>query len=281
MGALSILQDTFRQARRANGLGAAIWERLPQGPVWNYFIDKLWHYQWTREQSDLTNDVRRVLYEESQGIIDIVVKLFMLGQARAMELGAMGKCAETMDAALLQTVAADHFKIIAPMITALKCGKSSKIDQYDDLRPLEDYAQQVLQATQDHLERRGPFEGTSAEAKTTSSTHAEVTTETLITKLKELGVAEDIAQQMAIMERSEYPEASLFELVGLISAKLFGRAPEAKPSPPSHSAKDRCKSKVLSKFEMVVAAGNQRQQTGHATLREAGLVTPPQLDRAG
>jgi hypothetical protein len=44
MGALSVLQGDFRQARRANGLGAAIWERLPQGPVWDHFVDTLWHW---------------------------------------------------------------------------------------------------------------------------------------------------------------------------------------------------------------------------------------------
>lgn len=275
MGALSILQDTFRQARRANGLGAAIWERLPQGPVWDHFIDKLWHYQWTREESDLTNDVRKVLYEESQGIVDIVVKLFMLGQARAMELGATRKCPEKMDAVLLQTVAADHFKIIAPMITALKCGKHSriaqkKIAQYDDLRPLEDHVQQALQATQYHLEP----EGSSIEAKTTSSTHAEVTTEIVVTKLKELGLSEDIAQRMATLAQAEHPGASLLELVGAISVQLYENAPAPKPASPSR------KKKAMSRFEEVVVTGKQTDQTAHASLSKAGLVPPPLLDSA-
>ena len=167
MGALSILQGDFRQARRANGLGAAIWERLPQGPVWDHFVDKLWNYQWTREESVLTDDIRKVLYEESQGIIEIVVKLFMLGQARAMELGATRKSkrSEIMDAALFQTVAADHFKIIAPMIAALKSGRPSKIAQYADLRPLEDHVGQALRTAQINLEPND----TSAQAKTCHS----------------------------------------------------------------------------------------------------------------
>ncbi len=96
-----------------------------------------------------------------------------------------------MDAALLQKVAADHFKIIAPMITALKCGKKkSKISQYEDLRSLEDHVQQALQAAQQHLESQGPSEGPSLGAKTTTSTHVEVSIETLVMKLKELGLAE-------------------------------------------------------------------------------------------
>ncbi len=282
MGALSILQDTFRQARRANGLGAAIWERLPQGPVWDHFIDKLWHYQWSREESDLTDDVRKVLYEESQGIIDIVVKLFMLGQARAMELGATRKCPEIMDAALLQTVAADHFKIIAPMITALKCGKHSKIAQkkiaqYDDLRPLEDHVQQVLQAAQHHL---GP-QGSPVQAKTAALTPIAVSTETLVSKLKELGLAEDIAQRMATKAQAEHPEASLLELVGQISAELFERKPAPKPSPLSGKIKAPRNGKVMSELEQIVAANKRAGNSAHDSLSDAGLVSPPALNVEG
>jgi hypothetical protein len=190
MGALSVLQGDFRQARRANGLGAAIWERLPQGRDWDHFVEELWRYQWTSEESPLTEDVRKVLYEESQGIIDIVVKLFMLGQVRAMELGVTRKRPETMDATLLQTVAADHFKIVAPMINALKSGDRSKIDKYNDLRPLDDYFQRAFQNAQNSLEPKV----SDVPAPAIVSTPAEVDAETLVTKLRELGLADDIAQ---------------------------------------------------------------------------------------
>jgi hypothetical protein len=218
-----------------------------------------------------------VLYEESQGIIDIVVKLFMLGQARAMELGATRKSkrSEIMDAALFQAVAADHFKIIAPMIAALKSGKPSKIAQYADLRPLEDHVGQALQAAQIHLE---PY-GTSAQAKTTPATHADVTTETLVTKLNELGLAEDIAQRMAVEAQAEHPEASLLQLVGLISAQLYESAHEPNPASPPRKENAQRKKKTLSRFEEIVAAGTQKEQSSHASLSKAGLVATPLLGR--
>ncbi len=275
MGALSILQGDFRQARRANGLGAAIWERLPQGPVWDHFVDTLWAHQWTREESELTNDIRKVLYEESQGIIDIVVKLFMLGQARAMELGATRKTkrSEIMDAALFQAVARDHFKIIAPMIAALKSGKRRRIAQYADLRPLEDHVGQALLAAQNHLEP----DATSAQASTRAATHNDVTTELLATKLKELGLAEDLAQRMATVTQAEHPEASLLELVGLISTKLYESARASKPASPPHRKSAPLKDKPSSGFEGVVAAGSMQDQSPHASLSRAGLVTPSPL----
>lgn len=276
MGALSILQGDFRQARRANGLGAAIWERLPQGPVWDHFIEKLWAYQWTREQSVLEEDIRKVLYEESQGIIDIVVKLFMLGQARAMELGATRKSrrSEIMDAALFQAVARDHFKIIAPMIAALKTGKRSKIAQYADLRPLEDHVGQALLAAQINLEPNG-----TVQVRTTPANCTNVTTETLVAKLKELGLAEDIATQMAAAAQAEHPDASLLQLVGLISAKLYKDDRSPKPASPICKESAPRKENPVSRLEEVVAAGSMHDQSPHTSLSKAGLVTPPALYR--
>lgn len=278
MGALSILQEDFRQARRANGLGAAIWERLPQGPVWDYFLKELWPYQWTREESDLTDDIKNVLYEESQGIIDVVVKLFMLGQARAMELGATRKKRpERIDAALLKTVAKDHFKIIAPMIAALKSGKRSRIAQYDDLRPLDDHVQEALQAAQIHLQPQH----SPAQVQTSSVVPVAMSTEALVTKLKELGLSEDIARPIATEELAGHPEASLLELIGLISSRLFERAPESKSSPRSHRAKAQRKSKAMSELEKRVAVDQQAGKSAHDSLCEAGFVSTPELDLGG
>jgi hypothetical protein len=277
MGALSFLQGDFRQARRANGLGAAVWERLPQGPVWDHFVNELWPYQWTREESTLTDDIRQVLYEESQGIIDVVVKLFILGQLRAIELGVTLKQPEIMDAELFRKVASDHFKIIAPMIRALKSGNRHKIDKYSDLRPLDEHIQQALQAAQVSVEP----EVLDVQAPCNVSTSTEVDTETLVKKLKELGLAEDIAQRMAVKAHGEHPGASLLELVGLISAKLYERAPEPKPPSPPYKEKATPKIPANSQLEKTVAAGRQHKQSAHASLREAGLISPPLRDIDG
>ncbi len=51
-----------RQWTWGGNLGTtATWTRL------DHFVNELWQYQWTREKSDLTDDVRKVLYQESQG----------------------------------------------------------------------------------------------------------------------------------------------------------------------------------------------------------------------
>jgi hypothetical protein len=215
------------------------------------------------------------LYEESQGIIDVVVKLFMLGQARAMELGsARKKRPEKIDAALLRIVAKDHFKIIAPMIAALKSGKRSRIAQYDDLRPLDDHVYEALQAAQIHLQSQH----SPAQAQSSDTTPVAMSTEALVTQLKELGLSEDIAWPIATTALAEHPAASLLELIGLISSKLFERAPGARPLPRSHRARAQSKSKAMSELEKTVAVDQQAGKSAHDSLREAGLISQPELE---
>jgi AAA domain len=139
--ALPLLQGNFRQARRATG--SPVWERMKEGPEWYHFITRMWPYQWTKEVTPLTDEIRQVLYKESQGIIDIVVKLFMLAQRRALELGLAHR-PERLEAKLLRRVAFDHFAIIRPMIEALDRGDA---EAFDDLRPLQDLVRQLLSDT--------------------------------------------------------------------------------------------------------------------------------------
>jgi hypothetical protein len=78
--ALPLLSGEFAQARRSAGQGDLVWSNLPQDDVWDFFIEGVWHYQWTKSETPLTPTIRNALYQESQGIVDIAVKLYMLAQ---------------------------------------------------------------------------------------------------------------------------------------------------------------------------------------------------------
>ena len=108
-----------------------------------------------------------------------------------------------------------------------------------------------------------------------------MTTEALVTKLMEFELSEDIARPMATEALAEHPEASLLELIGMISSKLFQRAPEAKPLPRSRGAKAQCKSKAMSELEKSVSVDQQAGKSAHDSLRNAGLVSTPGLDFEG
>ncbi|MCV5555569.1 AAA family ATPase, partial [Escherichia coli] len=79
---------------RGAGFGAIFWDPIQQtqrgkpNQEWIAFTDNLWQLQLLqRKDALLSDEVRDVWYELSQGVMDIVVKLFVLAQLRALALG--------------------------------------------------------------------------------------------------------------------------------------------------------------------------------------------------
>ncbi|GLB61773.1 MULTISPECIES: ATP-binding protein [Bacillaceae] len=129
---LSILQSEFRQARRGSGQGDMIWDRLKNDQNWDLLINALWGYQWTRKQIPLTDDFKNILYEESQGIIDIAVKLYAMAQIEAIMMEREEIMPET-----ISQVASKHLQLVRPMIQALKSGNISKIAKFEDISTVD------------------------------------------------------------------------------------------------------------------------------------------------
>lgn len=130
--AISTLQSEFRQARRGSGQGDIVWPQMPKDESWDLFVEGMWEYQWTENFTELTSEVSGLLYEESQGILDIAIKLFMLSQIRAI---ATGK--EKITNPIIKQVASDSLRLVKPMLKALKSGITSEIAKYEDIRPID------------------------------------------------------------------------------------------------------------------------------------------------
>lgn len=73
--AMSILQGEFRQARRGSGQGDLIWDRMKNDAAWQVFVKSMWRYQWTKDHVPYSDEMVNMLYDESQGIIDIAKTL--------------------------------------------------------------------------------------------------------------------------------------------------------------------------------------------------------------
>ena len=82
-----------------------------------------------REPDELINNK---LYELSQGVPDIVVKLFCIAQARAILL-ADGPTDECLTVELLEDVFEEEFSIVKPMLEALSSGNKRVLEQCNDL----------------------------------------------------------------------------------------------------------------------------------------------------
>ena len=128
-----ILTGNFRNARRGTGQGAIRWKRMENNDDWLLFVDGMWEYQWTKTNVAFTKEISDVLYEETQGIIDIVIKLYKMVQWRAISLG--GEEIITID--LIRKVAQDGLYLVKPMLEAIKSGNLVQMKKYRDIAPLD------------------------------------------------------------------------------------------------------------------------------------------------
>ncbi|MBU2835039.1 AAA family ATPase [Acidithiobacillus thiooxidans] len=135
--ARSVFELDLRSARRGAGFGAILWEPLSKPSSeqvisrteWGAFTSRLWKYQWlTKASPDVTDEIRDTWYDLSQGIMDVVIKLFVLSQIRAVVTGV-----ERITQSLMRKVYQDELKPIHPMIDALRSGDVTKIARYSDL----------------------------------------------------------------------------------------------------------------------------------------------------
>lgn len=163
-----IFEGDFRSARRGAGFGSIFWEQLAkesnftQGDgtlrksEWNKLTDHLWKYQWLRK-ADLTlsEDIRDRWYELSQGVLDIVVKLYVLAQLRAIDSGL-----ERITVKLLQNTYEEDLKPIHPMIEALQSGRADRIAQFSDL-VVPDIDKKLLQLQSKLDQKRDEFDEVS------------------------------------------------------------------------------------------------------------------------
>lgn len=129
--AKSVLQSEFRQARRSSGQGAVIWERMHNDISWEIMLQAMWKNQWTRKRTELTEELRNTLYDESQGIIDIAVKLYTLAQMKVM-----ADRTEVITANDIKEVAAVNLIFVKEMLDALRSGDVKKLAKYEDIMPI-------------------------------------------------------------------------------------------------------------------------------------------------
>lgn len=127
--AIPLFNTEFRNARRICGEEPIIWNRIEQDGEWLAFIRDMFKFQYTKYHVDINDELSDLLYEESQGITDIVVKLFMLAQYRAISSGK-----EKITKGIISSVAKDCLKPIKPMLIALKNNETEKLEKdYQDI----------------------------------------------------------------------------------------------------------------------------------------------------
>jgi hypothetical protein len=213
-----IFETDLRSARRGAGFGALFWEpmKAPKPVVdpntnkvkpteWIAFTDKLWKYQWLQKRDEkLSDEVRDTWYELTQGVLDIVVKLFVLAQLRAIATRT-----ERITIKLLKQVYDDELKPVHPMLAALRSGDPESIAKYSDLS-IPDMDKKLLElsakihATQSSIEESlGRYQGNEQ-------------AERLHNLLVGMDCESDLIAPLVSRVFSEYPQLSVRELMPIV-----------------------------------------------------------------
>ena len=221
----------LQAGRRSAGFGAPFWEPMKPGPKvidsktgklkrteWRAFTDKLWIYQWlTKRDEILSEELRDCWFELSQGVLDIVVKLFVLAQLRAIATGL-----ERITEKLLRTVYEQELKPVHPMLKALREGNVEKIVQYSDMK--------MPHLDKRLLELRREIEEKEVKVKSDIDFSGNEKAMRLYTLLEAMGCESSLLKPLVQNVFKQSPELSMPELTKIV-LEWYSNPPTSKINP--------------------------------------------------
>jgi hypothetical protein len=97
-------------------------------PDWQDFCEVAWGYQWLKKPIEITDNIKEVLFDCSQGITRIMLNIFIMAQMQAIDTEA-----ETVDADLIRSIYNDRFSPIHGLINALRSKDEGQLRSYEEL----------------------------------------------------------------------------------------------------------------------------------------------------
>ncbi|ADQ05538.1 Tn7-like transposition protein C [Caldicellulosiruptor owensensis OL] len=261
--ALSVLQSQFRQARRGSGQGDMIWERLKKDDTWQLLIDALWGYQWTRKETPLTDEINDALYEESQGITDIAVKLYAMSQIKAIISGK-----EEITPNLIRQAAKENLQLVQPMLQALKKGSLREIAKYDDICTVNVDFAGFLDRSKQTVEAEMRLKALQKQKQKEEKEAALSVKEQAIIKLLELNIEAKKAQKAVeqVIE-AEGEKSNVSELV-VKAIQLLSSSVEKT----NHKTRRTSGKMDENDIRFIVEEGRKKQMTAYEALKAKGLI---------
>lgn len=138
MAAFERFSKTGRMGRRAIGPASAVWHQYKPGDdQWQVFVEELWEYQWTAQRTPPTPELLDALYARSQGVVDIVTKLWFAVQAAAIDdnEASGGETPEVITVKLINDVADVHLAPMERLLKGIRENDHKVIAEYDDVKP--------------------------------------------------------------------------------------------------------------------------------------------------
>ncbi len=272
--AQALLSGEFRQTRRGTGQGDFIWDRMEDDEVWQFFVESLWQFQYTRRPVPLTKASQDALYDASQGITDFAVKLYMLAQARVI-----GQDDETISPALIRSVAKDSLRLASPILEALRTGNIRLLQGVDDVAPLD--VERYLQEAERSVSTMGRLDMLRKQTENSSP----ASESGLVGWLMEAGVPEIVAQQAVESSMGSDGTTSLLDIRqnALERAGKLLQGTENPQDLPDKKAAAPAKKRTAKKPEIanegvvlksIVQTGSKAGISAYDALKKAGWIQP-------
>ncbi|HUW65273.1 MAG TPA: ATP-binding protein [Spirochaetia bacterium] len=260
--AQSFLSGEFRQTRRGTGQGDFVWDPMDNDDIWQYFVEALWRFQYTRRPTALTDSLREALYEASAGITDFAVKLYMLAQARAIARDDV-----TITPGLIRSVAKDSLRLATPILQALRTKDMRLLQGVEDVVPLD--VERIMAESENSVRTMGRLE--TIRRSSQQSPAASLPSDT-VTWLIDAGIPAAIAQQAAqeAVENSADGPAVRQKALEVALSLLPGQE-AAPPAKPRSRRKVESGPKVIL-LQKITDEGHQSGKTPHEALKGAGLI---------
>ncbi len=257
MRARALLQKDFRQARRGSGQGDMVWQQIDNSEDWEVLISSVWDYQWTKEHIELNQDFINLIYEESQGIIDIAIKIFILAQGRAIETGI-----EKISLGLIKQVVKEDLKLVQPMLNALKSGIESEIAKYEDIIVLD--LQEYMSNQHSILDMKARIQEKKERISKERQSKELNKLEKLILALMNLEVNEINAEKLAKSVINKFPNLTIAQLMKEALQQISNNETKTEKSKNELSNEN-----VL---QSLINKGKKKKQSAYETLFENGYI---------
>lgn len=211
---MAALQSQFRISRRGAGQGDLVIDKIPSDKTWDLLINSIWQYQWTRKETALTKELSDAFYDESQGIIDILKKLYAMVQIKAITSGK-----EEITVNLIKQVANESLKLVQPMLQALKTGDIRKIAKYDDIClsniNIGDYMSKARHSIDLNLKEKA----IKSQVEDEKNNNLESKIEKAVLKLIELGISAKKAQKAVdnVYNKEDYVDVNTIVIKAISS----------------------------------------------------------------
>lgn len=131
-GAYDLFGKELRITRRLTGNAEIIYNNMEYGNQFEFLLKSIWEYQWTQKFVPYNEDFGKLFYEHTQGLSDLIIKLFVYAQQEAIETGK-----EELSIGLIKKVARERFRLLEPMVDAIRSGNPHRMSKYEDIRRID------------------------------------------------------------------------------------------------------------------------------------------------